>query len=140
MIQNVGILKMLAGTAAIEQDELGSAFTLRRRWHSSYHLTLSSLRMRRPRDWEWMCRERICVGSPGACWPNVPTFGCRADMSPTCRQLSQPRSPSYAVDVHMYDSLPHYPCSCWPRFWILPRLLLTSRRANKSLVWYYLRP
>ncbi len=23
--------------------------------------------------------------------PKVPTFGCRADMSPTCRQLSQPR-------------------------------------------------
>jgi hypothetical protein len=37
-------------------------------------------------------RERICVGSSGACRPNVPTFGCRANMSPTCRQLSQPRS------------------------------------------------
>ena len=38
-----------------------------------------------------MCRERNCVGSSGACRPNVPTFGCRADMSPTCRRLSQPR-------------------------------------------------
>ena len=38
-----------------------------------------------------MCRERNCVGSLGACRPNVPTFGCRADMSPTCRRLSQPR-------------------------------------------------
>ena len=38
-----------------------------------------------------MCRERIiCVGSSGACRPNVLTFGCRADMSQTCRQLSQP--------------------------------------------------
>ena len=26
-----------------------------------------------------MCREQICVGSSGACRPNVPTFGCRAD-------------------------------------------------------------
>ncbi len=24
------------------------------------------------------CQERICVGSMGACRPNVPTFGCRA--------------------------------------------------------------
>ena len=38
-----------------------------------------------------MCRERICVGSSGACRPNVLTFGCWADMSPTSRRLSQPR-------------------------------------------------
>ena len=36
------------------------------------------------------CKEQICVGSMGACRPNVPTFGCWADMSPTCRRLSQP--------------------------------------------------
>jgi hypothetical protein len=27
----------------------------------------------------------------GSCRPKVPTFGCRADMSPTCRQHCQPR-------------------------------------------------
>ena len=27
----------------------------------------------------------------GKCQLNVPTFGCRGDMLPTCRQLSQPR-------------------------------------------------
>jgi len=27
-----------------------------------------------------MCWERICVSSSGACRPNVPTFGCRANM------------------------------------------------------------
>ena len=42
------------------------------------------------------CREQICVGTTWQSRPKMPTFGCRADMSPTCRQLSQPsiHSPS----------------------------------------------
>ena len=36
------------------------------------------------------CRERICVSTTWPSRPKVPTFGCRADMSPTCRRLSQP--------------------------------------------------
>ena len=32
------------------------------------------------------CRERICVGTTWPSRPKVPTFGCRADMSPTCRR------------------------------------------------------
>ncbi len=36
-------------------------------------------------------RDQFCVAMTGACWPNVPTFGCRDNMSPTRRQLSQPR-------------------------------------------------
>ena len=38
-----------------------------------------------------MCRDQNCVGATGAFWPKVTTFGCRGDMSPTCRRLSQPR-------------------------------------------------
>lgn len=41
-----------------------------------------------------MCRDQNCVGATGAFWPKVTTFGCRGDMSPTCRQLSQPRRES----------------------------------------------
>jgi len=36
------------------------------------------------------CRGRICVSTTWPSRPKVPTFGCRADMSPTCRRLSQP--------------------------------------------------
>jgi hypothetical protein len=39
-----------------------------------------------------MCRDQNCVGPTGAFRSKVPTFGCRGDMSPTCRRLSQPRS------------------------------------------------
>ena len=38
-----------------------------------------------------MCRDQNCVGATGAFRPKVTTFGCRGDMSPTCRRLSQPR-------------------------------------------------
>ncbi len=41
--------------------------------------------------------DQNCVGTTGLFWPNVPTFGCRGDMSPSCWQLSQPR--------------------CWPAWW-----------------------
>ena len=36
------------------------------------------------------CRDQNCVTTTGAFGQNVPTFGCHGDMSPTCRQLSQP--------------------------------------------------
>ena len=36
------------------------------------------------------CRDQNCVAATGAFGKNVPTFGCRGNMSPTCRQLSQP--------------------------------------------------
>jgi hypothetical protein len=38
------------------------------------------------------CRDQNCVAATGALGENVPTFGCRGDMLPTCRQLSQPRA------------------------------------------------
>ena len=41
--------------------------------------------------------DQFCVATTGAFWPNVPTFGCRGDISPTCWQLSQPRQ-STVVD------------------------------------------
>jgi hypothetical protein len=37
-----------------------------------------------------MCRDQTCVAATGAFGQTVPTFGCRGDMSPTCRQLYQP--------------------------------------------------
>ena len=37
-----------------------------------------------------MCRDQNCVVATGAFGQNVLTFGCRGDMSLTCRQLSQP--------------------------------------------------
>ncbi len=39
---------------------------------------------------------------------------------------------SYALDVHVDDSLPNRPCSHWPSFWKLPRILATSRGQNKA--------
>lgn len=36
------------------------------------------------------CRGRICVGTTWPSRPKVPTFGCRVDMSRTCRRLCQP--------------------------------------------------
>ena len=43
-----------------------------------------------------MCRDQNCVGATGAFWPKVTTFGCRGDMSPTCRRLSQPSCPRHS--------------------------------------------
>ena len=37
-----------------------------------------------------MCRDQNCVAATGAFGQNVPTFGCRGDMLPTCQQLYQP--------------------------------------------------
>ncbi len=42
-------------------------------------------------DTKMLCWDQFCVGTTGLCWPKVPTFGCRADMLPTCQQHSQPR-------------------------------------------------
>ncbi len=44
-----------------------------------------------------MCRDQNCVAATEAFWPKVPTFGCRGNMSPTCRRLSQPRYKSYGI-------------------------------------------
>ncbi len=41
-------------------------------------------------DTKKVSRDRFCVTTTEACRPNVPTFGCRGDMLPTCRQLFQP--------------------------------------------------
>jgi hypothetical protein len=41
-------------------------------------------------DTKMLCRDQFCVGTTGLCRPKVPTFGCQADMSPTCWQHSQP--------------------------------------------------
>ena len=41
-------------------------------------------------DKKMLCRDQFCVGMTGLCRQKVPTFGCRADMSPTCRQHCQP--------------------------------------------------
>ena len=35
-------------------------------------------------DTKMLCRDQFCVGTTGPCRPKVPTFGCRANMSPTC--------------------------------------------------------
>ncbi len=43
-------------------------------------------------DMKILCRDWFCVATIGGCRPKVPTFGCRADMLPTCWQLSQPSS------------------------------------------------
>ncbi len=37
-----------------------------------------------------MCQDHNCVATTGAFGQNVPTFGCRGNMSPTCWQLYQP--------------------------------------------------
>ncbi len=42
-------------------------------------------------DTKKVFQDKFCVARTGACRPNVPTFGCRGDMLPTCWQLSQPR-------------------------------------------------
>ena len=36
--------------------------------------------------------DQFCVGTTWPSRPKVPTFGCRANMSPTCRQHCQPRN------------------------------------------------
>ena len=43
-------------------------------------------------DTKMLCRDQFCVGTTGPSRPKVPTFGCRADMSPTCRRHCQPSS------------------------------------------------
>ena len=40
--------------------------------------------------------------------------------------------PSYAVDVHMDVSLPHYSCSCWSSFWMLARNLGNRPQATND--------
>ena len=40
-----------------------------------------------------ICWDQNCVATTEALGQNVPTFGCRGDMSPTHRQLSQPSRP-----------------------------------------------
>ena len=47
-----------------------------------------------------MCRDQNCVGATGEFWPKVTTFGCRGDMSPTCRRLSQPSGWVYFLVFH----------------------------------------
>jgi hypothetical protein len=37
-----------------------------------------------------LCWDQFCVGTTGLCQPKVLTFGCQADMLPTCWQHSQP--------------------------------------------------
>ena len=55
-----------------------------------------------------MCRDQTCVAATGAFGQNVPTFGCRGDMSPTCRQLSQPsrQQPTLAAVGGPADDFP----------------------------------
>ena len=38
------------------------------------------------------------------------------------------------VDVHINESLPHYPCTCLPSFWRCPRNLFPSKGFNHSVV------
>jgi len=45
--------------------------------------------------------------------------------------------PSYAVDVHMDVSSPHYGCPCWPSFWNLPRILCNSKATNQCIPHLY---
>ncbi len=45
-----------------------------------------------------MCRERICVGSSGACRPNVLTFSCRAD-NVADMSATFPAKPMYHDDI-----------------------------------------
>ena len=49
-----------------------------------------------------MCRDQNCVGATGAFWPKVTTFGCRGDMSPTCRRLSQPSDAPHVIPLHRH--------------------------------------
>ncbi len=57
-----------------------------------------------------MCRDQNCVATTGAFWPKVPTFGCRGDMSPTCRRLSQPSWPTLDMGILLAARAPGY-CS-----------------------------
>ncbi len=57
-------------------------------------------------DIKKVCRDQLCVATTGACWPNVPTFGCRGDMSPTCWQLSQPRAAGVGRIWHEKEKCP----------------------------------
>ena len=50
--------------------------------------------------------------------------------------------PSYAVDVHINESLPHYPCTCLPSFWRCTKILFPSNKGfNHSVVsWLRIDP
>jgi hypothetical protein len=43
-------------------------------------------------DMKMLCRDQFCVGTTGLCRPKVPTFGCRADMSP--KSVTFPAKPA----------------------------------------------
>jgi hypothetical protein len=55
-------------------------------------------------DTKMLCGDQFCVGSTGPCWPKVPTFGCRADMSPTCRRHCHCQPSSSSVSSSLSSS------------------------------------
>ena len=53
-------------------------------------------------------------------------WGCRPNPDWShinVRHMKGVWQPSYAVDVHMDVSSPHYGCWCWPSFWNFGRIL-----------------
>ncbi len=63
-------------------------------------------------DTNKVCWDEFCVATTGACWPNVPTFGCRGDMSPTCWRLSQPSTSGERDLPDQPGRTEHLPASC----------------------------
>jgi hypothetical protein len=59
-----------------------------------------------------MSRDQNCVATTGAFGQNVPTFGCRGDMSPTCQQLYQPNRIMLDPDIPKKHSFAHGGSGC----------------------------
>ena len=45
-----------------------------------------------------MCRDQNCVATTGAFGQNVPTFGCRGDISPTCPPIFSAQDAAISPD------------------------------------------
>ena len=74
--------------------------------------------------------DQFCFATTGAFWPNVPTFGCRGDMLPTCQWFSQPSWHTLSklgcgIQPCTWKNIPASPpqCICYRKFAQIPLLL-----------------
>ena len=81
-----------------------------------------------------MCQDQNCVVMTGAFGQNVPTFGCRGDMLPTCQRLSQPRIPDYPDSGWDHDAYEgRASCKCPPPNLLEPIMRIPVASCKKSM-------
>ena len=97
-------------------------------WMSPYHITAAfgdkAVGSRRLEFWVTPWQAMTVKSGDWGCSPNP-------DWSHIIvKHMQGVWQPSYAMDVHMDASLPHYSSDRWPSFWKLPRILGNSLARN----------